>query len=51
MRCLKKQKVILAVLLLLLTSLLSISGSMPIIETVETFFEVHSHKNKIKNTL
>jgi hypothetical protein len=38
MRCLKKQKVILAVLLLLLTSLLAISGSMPIIETVETFF-------------
>ena len=38
MRCLKKQKVILAVLLLLLISLLAISSFMPITETVETFF-------------
>ena len=49
MRCLKKQKVILAVLLLLLTSLLAISGSMPIIETVETFIEVHSHEHEHEN--
>jgi hypothetical protein len=49
MKCLKKQKVILAVLLLLLTSLLAISGSMPIIETVETFFNVHSHTHEHNN--
>lgn len=49
MRCLKKQKVILAVLLLLLTSLLAISGSMPIIQTVETFFELHSHEHSHEN--
>jgi hypothetical protein len=49
MKCLKKQKVILAVLLLLLTSLLAISGSMPIIETVETFFNEHSHTHSHEN--
>jgi hypothetical protein len=49
MRCLKKYKAILAVLLLLLTSLLAISGSMSIIQTVETFFELHSHEHSHEN--
>jgi hypothetical protein len=41
---------LLAVLLLLLTSLATVSGSMPTIESIETYFEEHSAPNRGKAT-
>jgi len=41
---------LLAVLLLLLTSLATVSGSMPTIESIETYFEEHSVPNRGKAT-
>ena len=50
MKGVNNDQALLAVLLLLLTSLATVSGSMPTIESIETYFEEHSAPNRGKAT-
>ena len=50
MKGVNNDQALLAVLLLLLTSLATVSGSMPTIESIETYFEEHSTPNRGKAT-
>lgn len=50
MKEVSNEHVLLALLLLLLTSLSTVSGSMPTIESIETYFEEDSKPNRKKAT-